>query len=1338
MTAAEVSISGLHQSQRGTTFQSLVIGLLSDLMRTPSETADAAICRVLEQLGDYLRAERIYVFRYCARDDLITLAHAWCAGRDEPAGELGSSVPASTVGRWRHSFDAGHAVEECDAEALPDDAPERAFLAAHGLRAPLMLPMQAGGKYLGFICLEVGHDHIAYQPDEVHLLNVVADAVSNVYARVDTTAEILKTRDSLAAARNSLQATLNAVPDLILEVDAEGRFIAVHTGDPGQMRVPPDELVGKTHEESSPPEIAALNRRAMAEAAATGRSGPHPFEIETPRGLRRYSLTVTVRPPDRAEDEPGFVFIARDVTEEWRLQRQTERLSLLGLHMTNLVVVTDPQHRIEWINPAFEARTGWTLDEVRGKFPQEIARGERSDPVVGKQIDTALAEVRPVRAEIVNYSRDGTPYWVDAQIYPMFDTSGRHTGYVTIETDVTEQKRQAEELERLAREANEARARLEMAVEALPDAFVFYDPDDRLVLCNQHYRALYPGAAAAMVAGTSFETIARTAVQLGEIPAAVGREEEWLADRMRRHLDPGAAVERRLRDGRWVRVIERSTADGGRVGMSIDITELKQAEQRLADIIAGAQVGTWEWTLATGENLISARWAEIAGYTLEELAPQTIDVWERLVHPDDMIVVNQALERIFSHEVDQFEVEIRMRHKAGHWVWVLSRGRVARWSKDGAPQVMAGVHVDVSALKRAEERLEDIIDAASAGTWEADIVEQRMYVNERYAEMLGYSWQELSDMSNAGFYSLTHPDDLTVLLVQHERDLTGGKDTFSNEIRMRHRDGHWVWLLSSGQVMLRDDNGTPLKLAGIHIDITERKQLESQLVVERDYLARLMDTSASGIAVMDARGHILFANREAEAILGRSQSEMEALRFDASEWQITALDGAPFPQGALPFPRAMAEGQIVRDVCLSLIRPDGSRRMLSLNAAPIEAEGLKARVVVSINDITEQVVAENDLRTAAERAEAANRAKSQFLANMSHEIRTPLNGVLGMAQILEGELSAPRHREMLTIIRDSGEMLLAILNDVLDMSKIEAGKLTLEAVIFDPAEVVSRIEGLHRQSAAAKGLDFQIHLDTAARQSRRGDPNRVSQILHNLVGNSVKFTETGHVTVTMQSNADSALKITVRDTGIGMSPEQLSRVFDDFEQADGTVTRRFGGTGLGMSIVRKLVGLMGGDIDVQSVQGEGTTVTVVLPLPVEAPAPAPAEPSKPLSGVRVLAADDDPTNLLVLRLMLSALGAEAVLVENGRAAVDTWEPGRFDVVMLDISMPVLDGRRALAEIRARESSLGVAPTPVVVVSANAMTHQVEEFLAEGFTTHVAKPFRRAAVEGALVTALAAR
>jgi len=1291
-------------------FHAQVIEVLGALMRSPLAGTDDAIVHALEQIGRFCGFDRAQVFRLWLAPGTapIDVTHAWSEPGFKPAFSQGQALPRDILTAWRRQMDADDCVVLPQIAALPDGSPGKGQLQQQGVLSLLVVPMRAEGRFSGFISFDCLRHHRTFPPDEVHLLRSVADAIGALLTRADTAAEIARSQASLAEANQRLMSTLRALPDLILEVDAGGRYLDVHTSDPGQMMLPAEELIGRTDEEALTPEIAALNRRAMAEVDATGRSGPHPFWARTPRGLRRYVLTASRRPPLTPGEAPGYVFVARDVTDEWTLQREAERLSLVARRMNDMVIVTDVTSRIEWVNPAFEARSGWRLDEIRGRTAREVLNPPGTTPAAVERIGRELSQGRAVRTELFSLSRYGEGFWIDVDCQPLHDRTGELIGFVSIATDITQHKTHAAALERLAREANEARARLEMAVEALPDAFVYFDADNKLVLCNERYRTLCPGE----VPGLCFD----------EFPPNPDSDGEM-------------SDERQVADGRWFRMIERRTPEGGRVGMCIDITEVKEAERRLVDIIQGAEVGTWEWNLPSGINIINARWAEIVGYRLEDLAPFDINVWRELVHPADLAHAESKLAQVHARETDHFEYHLRMRHRAGHWVRVLSRGRVARWAPDGSPEMMAGVHIDITALKQAEERLAQIIDAAMAGTWEFRAPDGRIQINDYWANMLGYNREELEGLPGHGFRGLVHPEDLARLDQLHEQRLARGETYFSHEMRMRHKDGHWVWILSRGQVMERGTDGQPVREGGIHLDISERKMLESQLTAERDYLTRLMETSASGIAALDAQGRFIYVNREAEEILGLNAAAIEGRTHDSPEWQMSALDGSPFAHAGMIAQRVVQQREIVRDVRFSISWPDGTRRMLSINAAPISAEGLAVRVVCSINDITEQIAAETELRKAAERAEAANQAKSRFLANMSHEIRTPLNGVLGMAQVLEDELTEPRHRHILGIIRESGEMLLGVLNDVLDMSKIEAGKLTLEDVAFDPTGLASRIEAMHQPNATAKGLRFDLHLTPAARGMRMGDPSRLSQVLHNLIGNAVKFTESGGVTVTMDAPGGDRLDVTVRDTGIGMTEAQLARVFEDFEQADGTVTRRFGGTGLGMSIVRRLVDLMGGEIAITSTPGAGTEVRLHLPLPrASAPAACPAGPAagaRSLAGLRVLVADDNHTNRLILHTMLTRLGIETVMVADGRAAVETWEPGRFDVLLLDISMPVLDGMSALAELRTLEAAAGVPPAPALAITANALSHQVAEYAQAGFAAHLGKPFRREDLEAAL-------
>jgi signal transduction histidine kinase len=406
----------------------------------------------------------------------------------------------------------------------------------------------------------------------------------------------------------------------------------------------------------------------------------------------------------------------------------------------------------------------------------------------------------------------------------------------------------------------------------------------------------------------------------------------------------------------------------------------------------------------------------------------------------------------------------------------------------------------------------------------------------------------------------------------------------------------------------------------------------------------------------------------------------------------------------------------------------------------------------SFNDLLAQLQANDgalhramtDLVEARDAAQAANVLKSQFLANMSHEIRTPLNGVLAMAQIIAlGELT-PQQRERVEVIRRSGEDLLNVLNDVLDISKIEAGKMELEIGEVDAEMLGGNVEATFAPLAETKkNLRFKVDVRPEALGARRGDALRIGQILNNLVSNAIKFTPEGHVAVTVDGigqDGRDGLKLVVADTGPGIAADKLPLLFQKFSQADGSNTRRYGGTGLGLAICRELAQLMRGKIEVESTEGEGSIFTVTLPAPRLAASTAEAasagaefDDGRPL---RVLAAEDIPTNQLVLKTIMQSFGVDITMVDNGRKAVEAWLSEPFDLVLMDIQMPEMDGIAATRAIRAAEAEAGRAPTPIIAVSANAMAHQVREYLAAGMDGHVAKPIELAKLHAAIEAALA--
>ena len=372
-------------------------------------------------------------------------------------------------------------------------------------------------------------------------------------------------------------------------------------------------------------------------------------------------------------------------------------------------------------------------------------------------------------------------------------------------------------------------------------------------------------------------------------------------------------------------------------------------------------------------------------------------------------------------------------------------------------------------------------------------------------------------------------------------------------------------------------------------------------------------------------------------------------------------------------------------------------------------------------------------------AESANAAKSTFLATMSHEIRTPLNGVLGMAQAMAGDQLSDRQRDRLSVIHRSGEALLAILNDVLDLSKIEAGKLELEQLEFELAEVARGAYSAFTALANKKGLSFALDIEQA-RGRYLGDPTRLRQILYNLISNALKFTEQGEIRVTALRDGE-VLQLSVRDTGVGIAPESLCKLFAKFDQLDSSTTRRFGGTGLGLAICRELAQLMNGEIAVISELGLGSTFTLHVPLEwlgEEKVAATVAETVsvQPAIALRVLAAEDNAVNQLVLKTLLHQMGVEPTVVDNGQLAVQAWETGDWDVILMDIQMPVMDGLSATAKIRAGEAATGRPRTPVVALTANAMSHHVDQYAAAGMDGHVAKPIQAAELFAALTRAAA--
>jgi signal transduction histidine kinase/ActR/RegA family two-component response regulator len=386
-------------------------------------------------------------------------------------------------------------------------------------------------------------------------------------------------------------------------------------------------------------------------------------------------------------------------------------------------------------------------------------------------------------------------------------------------------------------------------------------------------------------------------------------------------------------------------------------------------------------------------------------------------------------------------------------------------------------------------------------------------------------------------------------------------------------------------------------------------------------------------------------------------------------------------------------------------------------------------IVTVVNDITDLKRDAEALAEARDAAEAANAAKSQFLANMSHEIRTPLNGVIGVAQALSHTDLSEDQRDMLKLIDASGRTLQILLSDILDLARVESGRLQLNNEAMDLHQAIQEAAQLYAETAREKGLQYMVEIAEDCPRWIEGDVVRLKQVLTNLVSNAVKFTTEGMVQLTVGVNVDASgqetLRLAVSDTGIGFDSATRDRLFSRFEQADGAITRRFGGSGLGLAICRQLSEMMGGTLDCESEPGGGSCFMLAVPLtraaaPVAVADPVPVTGTR--SGLSVLVADDHPTNRKVVELILSQIDARMVLVENGQQALDACRDDRFDIVLMDMQMPVMDGLTATREIRALEAREGRPRTPVVMLTANALAEHVAAARAAGADRHLSKPF----------------
>ena len=776
--------------------------------------------------------------------------------------------------------------------------------------------------------------------------------------------------------------------------------------------------------------------------------------------------------------------------------------------------------------------------------------------------------------------------------------------------------------------------------------------------------------------------------------------------------------------------------------------QLESAE-KLRLSIEAANVGLWDWDLRTNQVMFSAEWKRQLGYNEDEIADDFAE-WESRVHPDDLAQTLAHIQRSLTSRGPAHEVEFRMRHKDGGWRWIYARAEIT-FELDGTAIRMQGCHLDITRRKRAEaetqllaQRLSLATGAASVGVWDWNIEADEWFATDTYFTMLGYAPEEgFSDREV--WLERAHPDDREATRRRIQAVLAGGREPYEYEARIRHADGDYRWVRVIGRPLELDADGKPRRMIGVRIDITDSRRTEEALRESELRLRQMAENIHEVFWMTDvARSEMLYIGPAYEEIWGRT---CESLLTSQTNWSDTI-----HPEDRERVLAAQArQGEGTYDEEYRIVRPDGEVRWIRDQAFPVRDEhGEVIRITGVAHDITLQRAAEDQLvllnseleeriveRTralaqATADAERANMAKSEFLSRMSHELRTPMNSVLGYAQLLEMELTDARYANYVGRILKGGRHLLDLINEVLELSRIEAQRIDLSIEPIFVSDVIRECLQLVQPLANTGGVVLHDHTLGSALYVQ-ADQQRLRQILMNLLANAIKYNRPGGSVIASVWPEGATARIDVADSGIGIPPGTEGKLFTPFERL-GASERAIEGTGLGLSLSLQMAVAMGGSLEYRpGPDGVGSIFSLTLPISESVSTSedhvAPESEQTLAFGGTVLYIEDNLSNVEFVQEVLSRYPSVQLLVAmQGRMGLALAEEHRPDLILLDLHLPDMEGSEVLSAIR---SNPALQAMPVIILSADATERQVRRLMDLGASAYMTKPFKLAELIGVL-------
>ncbi|SFB21454.1 PAS domain S-box-containing protein [Cohnella sp. OV330] len=1000
---------------------------------------------------------------------------------------------------------------------------------------------------------------------------------------------------------------------------------------------------------------------------------------------------------------------------------------LLTRNSHDLVSVSTLEGKLLYISPSCLDVLGFTPEEMTLNLRQEYYHPEDADEMSrpGKLFSNDRFFLRRVRR------KDGRYLWFEVWSQVIWDETEQADRVLSVARDVSDRKQYEDKLDEAQRIAKMGTYEIDLARDVI---------------------TLSKGAKRVLGLPESFEQ--------GPIDSAMVNIPPEDRERIHRHLDQVSAdtlkdsvVYRlihpdgssRILEGTW-EVLDADARQPTRLlGTVQDITERRQFEQRLQEseqryksLFEYNQSAVYSMNLKGEYLTANPNLEKLTGYTLEELIGM---YYGPLVPPRCEAKTAYHFALAARGEAQNYDIAI-----------IRKDGREIETNVSNIPIVVDGevvgvygISIDITARKRAEEKLMEsesrykcLFDLNNSPICSFDLDGRFTKINPAMEQLTGYGREELRELT---FAPLTHPDDLEKLTEHVNLAFRGTPQTY--EARLIRKGGD-VLTLSITNVPIVV-NGETVGIYGIATDITAAKQHTERVHKLNEEHTRILNSVTEGIFGLDEEGNFTFINQSGALMLGLREDrlpDVSALRYLLQ----TGMDGQSYWDDESPLILALREGRAYHDKDAVFWKSNGTSFLADYRISPTYEDGVAKGAVVVFRDVT----GEKEIIEAKERAESADKAKSEFLSVMSHELRTPMNGVIGMTGLLLDTELSDEQRSYAEVIGRSGESLMHILNEILDFSKIEAGKLVLHYEPISVRNTAGEALELFKAQAADKKIELGIRFEGDVPELMFGDPVRLRQVLVNLMSNAVKFTEKGSVFLYVRAmptrNKEAMLvEFAVQDTGIGIPKDKQSLLFQAFSQLHSGTNRKYGGTGLGLSICKKLVELMGGTIGFDTIEGQGSTFRFTLSshaqpehaAAVEADVGASRtasradEPFEPRFGpMRILVAEDHAVNQQIIRAMLNKLGYEPTIAADGQAAVNAAIAQPFDLVLMDVQMPAMDGLQAAAKIK---ELLPEHRRPIIVaLTAFARQEDRAACLAAGMNDFLSKPTRPAEIQELLV------